>query len=123
LEHALRLLVTSLSEVLVADDAVRVDEVEGRPVVVVEGVPDLVVVVDHDWIVDPALLDRRPYAVDFVLERELGCVDSDDNQPVVSVGLRPGTDVWLLAEPVDAGQRPEVDEDDVAAQLGRAEWL
>jgi hypothetical protein len=34
LDDALRLLVASFAEVLVADDAVRVDEVERRPVVV-----------------------------------------------------------------------------------------
>jgi uncharacterized membrane protein (UPF0127 family) len=36
-------------------------------------------------------------------------VHSDDDQSVVSIGLRPGTDVRLRAQPVDAGQRPEVD--------------
>jgi hypothetical protein len=36
LDDALRLLVASFAEVVVADDAVRVDEVERRPVVVVE---------------------------------------------------------------------------------------
>lgn len=46
LDGALRLLVASFAEVVVADDAVRIDEVERGPVVVVEGAPDLVVVVD-----------------------------------------------------------------------------
>src|SRR6202042_2874129 len=32
-----------------------------------------------------------------------------------------GPDVWLRAQPVDAGQRPEVHHDDVAAKLGGAE--
>ena len=45
LDDALGFLVASFAEVVVADDAVRVDEVERRPVVVVEGGPDLVVVV------------------------------------------------------------------------------
>jgi hypothetical protein len=56
-------------------------------VVVVEGAPDLVVVVDGDRVVDPPLLRRLPYAVDLVLEGELRRVDSDDDQPVVPVGL------------------------------------
>ena len=123
LDHALRLLVAPFAEVVVADDAVRVDEVERRPVVVGEGAPDLVVVVDRDRVVDLSLLRRLPDAVDLVLERELRRVDSDDDQPVVPVGLRPGADVWLLAQPVDARQRPEVHQDDVAAQPGGAEWL
>ena len=66
---------------------------------------------------------RPPHELDLVLERELGRVDADHDQPVVAVGLRPGADVRLGAQPVDARQRPEVDEDDVAAQLGGAEWL
>src|SRR3954464_2846832 len=45
----------------------------------------------------------------------------NDDQPVVPVGLRPRADVRLLAQPVDARQRPEVHEHDVAAQLGRVE--
>jgi hypothetical protein len=58
--------------VVVANDAVRVDEVQRRPVVVVEGAPDFVVVVDRDRVVDPSLLGRLPHAVDLVLEGELG---------------------------------------------------
>ena len=123
LDRALRLLVAALAEVVVADDALRVDEVERRPVVVVERVPDVVVVVDRDRVVDPSLRRRLPHPVDLVLERELRRVDADDDQPVVSVGLRPRPDVRLRAQPVDARQRPEVHEHDVAAQLGGAERL
>ena len=121
LDDALGLLVASFAEVLVADDALRVDEVQRRPVVVVEGAPDRVVVVGSDRVVDRSLLRRHPHPVDLVLERELRRVDSDDDQAVVAVGLRPGADVRLLAQPVDAGQRPEVDEDDRAraARRGR----
>jgi hypothetical protein len=123
LDDALRLRVASFSEVLVADEAVRVDEVERRPVVVVEGAPHRVIVVDRHRIVDLALPRRLPHAIDLVLERELRRVDSDHDQPVVSVALRPGADVRLLAQPVDARQRPEVHDDDVAAQLRWTEWL
>jgi hypothetical protein len=73
--------------VLVADDSVRVDEVKRRPVAVGEGAPDRVVVVERDRVVDPPLSRRPPHAVDLVLERELRCVDADDEQPVVAVGL------------------------------------
>src|SRR5919112_6540666 len=123
LDHALRLLVAPLAEMLVADDAVRVDEVERRPVIVGEGAPDRVVVVGRDRIVDRSLLRGPPHAVDVVLERELWGMDADHDQAVVPVGLRPRAYVRLLAQPVDARERPEVHEDDVAAQLGGTEWL
>jgi hypothetical protein len=48
LDHPLRLLVRAFADVLVTDDAVHVGEVESRPVVVVERVPDRVVVVQRD---------------------------------------------------------------------------
>jgi hypothetical protein len=90
---------------------------------VVEGAPDGVVVVDRDRVVDPSGPGRLPDEVELVLEGELRGVDADDDQPVGSVGLGPGTDIRLLAQPVDAGQGPEVHHHDVAAQLGGAEWL
>src|SRR5688500_1727872 len=47
--------------------------------------------------------------------------------PVLAIALRTcvltGADVGLLAQPVDARPRPEVRQDDVAAELGGAEWL
>src|SRR5215207_947524 len=41
-------------------------------------------------VVDPSLLGRLPDAADLVLGRELGRLDADADQPVVSIGLRPG---------------------------------
>src|SRR3954454_24387713 len=116
LDRALRLLVAPLAEVVVADDAVAVDEVERGPVLVAEGAPDPVVAVDGHRIVDRSFLRRLLDPVDLVLERELRRVDSDHDQPVVPIGLRPGPDVRLLAQPVDARQRPEVHEYDVPAR-------
>jgi hypothetical protein len=97
LDGALGLLVASFADMVVADDAVGVDEVQRRPVVVVEGAPNCVVVVDRDRVVDPSLGGRLPDAADLMLERELWGVDADDDHPVVSVGLRPGADVRLSA--------------------------
>src|SRR5215211_5511236 len=87
LDAALELLVASFAEMVVADDAVPVGEVQRRPVVVGEGAPDLVVVVDRDGIVDGSLLRRAAHAVDVVLEGELRGVDDDDDQPVVAVSV------------------------------------
>jgi hypothetical protein len=87
LDDVLRLLVASFAEVVVANDAFLVDEVERRPVVVVEAAPDGVVVVEHNRIVDGARLHRLLHAFDLVLERELRRMHADHDQPVVTVGL------------------------------------
>ena len=48
---------------------------------------------------------------------------TDYHQPLIAVLGRPRTDVRKSAQPVDAGVRPEVDEDDLAAQALRRERL
>ena len=121
LDHALGLLVAALAEVMVSDQAVAIDEIERRPVMVAESAPDRIVAVHRDGVVDRSHLGRVSDAVDVVLERELRRVHSDDHQPVAPIGLRPRTDVGLLTQPVDARQGPEVDEDHMAAQVGGAE--
>jgi hypothetical protein len=100
----------------------RVDEVQGWPVSVGEGIPDRVVVVDRDRIVDPQVGGGSAEVVEVVLDVELGRMDADDHQAVVLVPLGPGAEVGKLAEPVDAGVGPEVDQDDVAIQVGRRQW-
>ena len=96
LEGPLRALVASFPEVLAADGAVGVDEVQRRPVVVVEGVPDLVVVVGRDRVLDRPVLDGVLHQLEVVLEGELRGVDPDDHQSVVAVGICPGPDVGKL---------------------------
>jgi hypothetical protein len=109
--------------VLVADDAIPVREVQRRREMIGVSAPDLVVVVGGDRIIDSPLLCRLAHQLELVLERELRRMDSDYDQSVVSVRLRPRADMRFLAQPVDARQRPEVHDDDVTLQLGRAEWL
>ena len=72
LDHPFRGFVLALAESVVAKMAVDVDEVEGRPIVVVESPPDREVVVDHDRVLDHRVVRRAPNVVDVVLERELG---------------------------------------------------
>jgi hypothetical protein len=85
-------------------------------------VPNAIVIVHCDRVVDFSLLPCLPDAVDLVLERELRRVNPDDKKSI-AVGLRPRADVPLVARPVDPRQCPEVHQDDVEAQLGGAEWL
>src|SRR6185312_1585683 len=123
LDLPLRLLVAPLAEVGVADDPLAVDEVLRGPVVIVEGAPDRVVVVDRDRVGDLPLGDVRSHQVDVVLERELRGVDADHHEPVVPVGVRARADVGLGAQTVDAGQGPEVDEHHLSLEPLGAERL
>jgi hypothetical protein len=52
LEHPLGLLVIAFTEAMVANLALGVDEVQSGPVVVVERLPDGIIVVDSDWVAD-----------------------------------------------------------------------
>jgi hypothetical protein len=97
LDDHLRLLVFAFPEVVMPDTPLRVGEVQGGPVVVVEGGPYRVVVVDRDRVVDPHLLQGPADVVRVVLERELGCVHADHHQPLTGVLRGPGADVGQLA--------------------------
>ena len=64
----------------------------------------------------PKLRDSRSDVVDVAFEPELGRVDADDRQSGVLVLGGPRAHIRKGAEPVDAGVRPEVDEDDASAE-------
>ena len=67
--------VLALAEVVVADPSLGVGDVQGRPVVVGERLPDAVVAVDRDRVVDLELPRPRDDVVDVPLEPELGRVE------------------------------------------------
>ena len=71
----------------------------------------------------PVLPDElvQPLLVQVVLEAELGGVHPDHGQAVIGVLPGPGAEVGELAEPVDAGVSPEVDERDLSLQVGRCQ--
>ena len=117
LDRSLGLLVVALAEVVEADSAVAIDEVQGGPVAVRQRLPDGEVVVDDDRVVDAQLAGRMTHVVEVVLEAELGAVHADDDEPAVAVPLGPRSDVRQRPQPVDARVRPDVDEDDAPAQL------
>src|SRR3954452_1329167 len=119
LDDRLRHLVVALSEEVVPDDAPGIDEVEGRPVVVGEGIPGRVVVVDRDRILDGHLPRGAADVVEVPLERELGRVHPDHHEPLIPVLPGPGADVGQGAQPVDAGVGPELDQDRLPAQALR----
>ena len=81
LDHHLDRGVLALAEVVVADPALGIGDVRRRPEVVVERLPDAVVAVDGDRIVDAEAARPRDDVVDVPLEAELGRVHADDREP------------------------------------------
>ena len=81
LDDLLGLLVLALAEVVLANASARIDEVEGWPVLIPEGTPDCVVVIDRNGILDPQPAHRTSDVVEVPFEHELGCVHSDHDEP------------------------------------------
>ena len=121
LDDHLALGVSALAEVVVPDPALRVGDVDGGPVVVGERLPDRVVAVERDRVLDAHVRRRPAHVLDVAFERELGRVDADHDQPLIRVSLGPGADVGERPEPVDARVRPEVGEHDLPLQVGGGE--
>ena len=107
---------------MIANMPLRIDEIEGRPIVVIESMPDRIVVIDRDRILDPHVLGGPANVLEVVLKGELRRVHADHHHSVILVFLGPRADIGKGAQPVDAGVGPEVDEDDFSAQVGRREW-
>jgi hypothetical protein len=77
LDHPLAFVVVALAEVVVTDPALRVCEVDGRPVPVGECAPDPVVAVERDRVLDPQGLHGLADVVNLALERELRRMDAE----------------------------------------------
>jgi hypothetical protein len=83
--------------------------------------PDRVIAVERDGILDGHVLHRLAHIVNVAFKRELRSVDAYDDQPLILVLLGPRAYIGERAEPVDAGIGPEVDENDLPLQIRRAE--
>ena len=101
--------------------AVAVDQVFRRPVLVLERVPRRVLVVERNRVADAKAVHRAPHVPGHMLECELGCVDAEHDEPAPSIGPVPGLHVRQRAQAVDARVGPEVDQDDLAAELPKSE--
>ncbi|MDQ6779293.1 MAG: hypothetical protein M3071_24405, partial [Actinomycetota bacterium] len=90
------------------DLAARVDQVLGRPVLVLVGVPGPVVVVLGDGIADRLGLDRLLTVARLLLEGELRRLDADDLEAVGMVGGVQRLQERQRPDAVDACVGPEV---------------
>src|SRR5580765_6627528 len=98
---------------MIAHAPCRVDEIERWPIVVAEPTPDRTVVVDGDRVRDASLLGSCSNVVDVFLECKFWGVHADDDQPLFFVLGGPRANVRQCPKPVDAGIRPELDENDL----------
>ncbi len=106
---------------MVANATLGVDKVQGRPVVVGERAPDLVVVVDGDRPFDAHRPRLALDVAEVVLKRELRRVHADDHQAFVPVSLGPCPYVGMSAQPVDARVGPELHDHDPTTQACRGQ--
>src|SRR5205823_10886193 len=103
LDDPFRLFVSALTKLMVPDPPLRIDDVERRPVMVVECAPDRRVVVHRDGKIDLPVLHSPADVVEVFLESELRRVNADDDQSLFLVFPGPRADVGECPEPVDAG--------------------
>src|SRR5262249_6702912 len=105
----------------VGDDlALGVDDEQGRPGVDLEAAPDDRVGVVDDRVADLVTKDRLADALGVAFVLELGRVHADDHQDVAVLLFELGQ-VRQRVDTVDAAQRPEVEDDDAAAQVFQAD--
>ena len=116
LDDLLRAVVIALAEMVGADAAFGVDEIMGRPVIIIEGAPDRVVIVDGDGIIDVQIGDRLLHIGDHLLEGEFRRMHADHDQTLVAILFRPGPHIRQAAQAIDAGIGPEIDQHDLALE-------
>src|ERR1051325_6226901 len=96
--------------------ALRIDEIQGRPMLIVERSPDRMLAVDGDRIIHTEPFHFAANIAQVLLKRELRRMHTDYDQTLVPVFFGPGADIRQRAQPVDARVGPEVDEDDLTTQ-------
>ena len=108
---------------MAANAALRVDEVVRGPVLIVESLPDGIVIVERDRIGDFQVRDGAAHIARILLERKLRGMDADHHQPMILIFVVPTLHIGQRAQAIDAGISPEIDEHHLAAQpLRRQGW-
>src|SRR5829696_5515229 len=103
--------------------SLRIDEIQRRPITVLESPPYDMLIVHCDRITDVHFLQGPAHVAHILFKGELRRMDADHYQPLIFVLVGPGADIRKLPQPVDAGVGPEIDQDDLPAQsLRRQGW-
>src|SRR5437660_12808500 len=89
LNDPFRLFVFALAELMMANFPPRIDEIERRPIFVLESAPYRKVVVDRDRIIDPHVLGGSANVIDVFLECELRRMHANYHQSSILVFLVP----------------------------------
>ena len=116
MDHPLRAVIVAFAEMVMANLALGIDKVVRRPILVVEGPPDRVVIVERNGITDLEIGNGVAHVVDILLEGEFGRVHPDHHEALVFVLLGPGSHIGNGAQAVDAGVCPEIHQDDLALE-------
>src|SRR5262249_24825013 len=99
----------------------RVDEIQRRPILVIEGAPYEMFIVDSDRVTYPHLFHSQANVIYVFFKRELRRMNANQYQSLISIFFGPGADIWKCAQPVDASVGPEINENDLSAQSRRCE--
>ena len=97
LNDPFRLFVFTLAELMMPNASLRIDDIKGRPIFVLESTPYRKVAIDRDRIIDPHLLRGSANVVDVLLEWELRRVHADHDQTLILVFLGPRADIGEVA--------------------------
>ena len=116
LNYTLRVAVSALSEMLVADLPFCVEDVERWPVLIVKVLPYPVIAVHYDWIGNAQVFQGCIYIRLLLLEGELGGVHADHDQSRLLIFRRPTLYVRQGSQTIDARISPEIDQHNLSAQ-------
>src|SRR6202521_2289833 len=118
---AFRLVIVALTEMGIPDQPVLVDQILGRPVLVLVGVPRCHLRINGNRPLDAVVRDRLPDVGDALLKVKLGAVHPNDDEPAVPVLVPPVPQKRERALAIDARVGPEVDQDDFPTKLADLE--
>lgn len=101
--------------------AFLVDEIDGRPDVVTPGLPVLQFAVDGNGEFESMLPGAFAYALDDLFSFGFGRVNADDREALLTKLFLPTLVPRVIVDAVDSAECPEMECDDLPAELGERE--